>query len=103
MDKLRILKEFERLALKESLATDEVMLYLLLLANCGARRHGRITYNTIRGALGKEFSPARFKQACRRLSAHGLIEVVSSPLEGIAGNDFSVKYRVLNLAEGQRH
>ena len=101
MDKLRILKEFEKLALKESLETDEVRLYLLLLANCGARRRGGIEYNTIRGALGKGFSPARLKRACRRLSAHGLIEVVSPPMDGVAGNDFSMVYRIFNLAEGR--
>jgi len=76
VDKLHLLKEFERLARKEGLESDEIRLYLLLLANCDITLHGELGFDTIKGALGKRFSPTRLNRACRRLSVHGLIEVV---------------------------
>lgn len=103
MDKLRILKEFERLALKKTLDSDEIRLYLLLLVNCGATGQGEISYSTITGALGNAFFPARLKRVCRRLSAHGLIEVIFPFPDKIAEEDFMLAYRILPLAEGQRH
>jgi hypothetical protein len=42
MDKLRILKEFEKLALGDTLEIDEIRLYLLLLAYCRGANSGEI-------------------------------------------------------------
>ena len=102
MDKLRILKEFESLALNKTLESEEIGLYLLFLANCDTQSQGEITYNTIKDALGIEFSPARLKQACRRLSKHNLIEVIPPSLDGITTNDFTVLYRIFPLTGDHR-
>lgn len=102
MDKLRILKEFERLAFGDTLETDEIRLYLLLLAYCREAKSGEITYRTVKDALGEGFSPARFKQACLRLSSNNLIKVVSPPLNRITVGDFSLVYRIFPYAEKQR-
>jgi len=95
VDKLRILKEFERLALGNTLETDEIRLYLLLLAYCREAKGGEITYRTVKDALGEGFSPARFKQACLRLSSNNLIKVVSPPLNRMTVGDFNLAYRIL--------
>ena len=102
MDKLRILKEFERLAFGDTLETDEIRLYLLLLAYCREAKDGEITYRTVKDALGEGFSPARFKQACLRLSSNNLIKVVSPPLNRITVGDFNLVYRIFPYAEKQR-
>ena len=101
MDKLGLLKEFERLAFGDTLETDEVRLYLLLLAYCREARSGEITYGTIKNALGEEFSPARLKQACLRLSDNNLIQVVVPPLNRIPAGDFNLVYRIFLHAEKQ--
>ncbi|HLA05567.1 MAG TPA: hypothetical protein VJZ16_06265 [Syntrophales bacterium] len=101
MDKLRILKEFERLAFGDTLETDEIRLYLLLLAYCREAKGGEITYRTVKEALGEEFSPDRFKQACLRLSSNNLIKVVSPPLNRITVGDFSLVYRIFPYAENK--
>ncbi len=102
MDKLHLLKEFERLARKEGLESDEIRLYLLLLANCGATSQGEISYSTITGALGKGFPPPRLKRTCRRLSDHGLIEVISPLLDEMTAEDITVAYVIVPLAEDRR-
>jgi len=102
VDKLRILKEFERLAFGDTLETDEIRLYLLLLAYCREAKDGEIAYRTVKDALGEGFSPARFKQACLRLSSNNLIKVDSPPLNRITVGDFSLVYRIFPYAEKQR-
>jgi len=97
VNRLRILKDFGELARKERLDSDEVRLYLLLLANCRTWKHVDIEYRAIKSALGKQFSVARLKRACRRLSGHGLIEIIS-PLDEITAKDFAMTYRIFPLA-----
>ena len=97
MNRLRILKEFENLARRESLDTDEIRLFLLLLANCRAPKHGEIEYSTVKSALGKQFSFAKLQRVCRRLSMHGLIEVILFPLDGLNGKDIVIAYRIFLL------
>ena len=103
MDKLRILKKFERLALKKTLEADEIRLYLLLLANCDLTGNGKIEYRAIKDALGKKFFSTKLNRACRRLSDHGLIEVITPSFDEISEEDFPLEYRILQLAEEQRN
>jgi len=103
VDKLRILKEFERLALKKALETDEIRLYLLLLANCDITGNGKIECRAIKDALGKRFLPNRLNRTCRQLSVHGLIEVITPSFDEISEEDFPLEYRILQLAEELRH
>jgi len=102
VDKLRILKEFERLAFGDTLETDEIRLYLLLLAYCREAKGGKIAYRTVKDALGEGFSPVRFKQACLRLSSNNLIKIVSPPLNRITVGDFNLVYRIFPYAEKRR-
>lgn len=99
MDKLLILKAFEKMAFHKPLGADGIRLYLLLLADCDIQMRGRIEYRTIKDALGKEFTAARLKQLCRRLSGQNFIEVVL-PLqdEKNAGN-FTMEYRLVPLVK----
>ena len=102
MDKLHILKEFQKLAFGDILEIDEIRLYLLLLAYSREAKSGEITFRTVKDALGEGFSQARFKHACLRLASNNLIEVVSPPLNRITGGDFSLVYRIFPYAEKQR-
>ena len=102
MDKLRILKEFEKLALGNTLEIDEIRLYLLFLAYCGGANCGEIAYKNIKHALGEGFSPARFKHALFRLSANNLIELVSPPLGRTIVEDFIVAYRIFPYVGKER-
>ncbi|KAF0218596.1 MAG: hypothetical protein FD174_2689 [Geobacteraceae bacterium] len=99
MDKLRILKEFEKLTAGDALDTDEFRLYLLLLAHCGDTRNGEIAYRTVRRALGEGFTPVRLKQACHRLSLYNLVEIVFTRQDTTAGDDFTLIYRIYSVGE----
>ena len=102
MDKLRILKEFEKLALGDALEIDEIRLYLLLLAYCGRANNGEIAYKTVKYGLGEGFSPARFEQALLRLSGNNLIELVSPLLDWCGVEDFILAYRIFPYARKER-
>ena len=102
MDKLHILKEFEKLALGDTLEIDEIRLYLLLLAYCGGANSGEIAYRTVKDALGEGFSPARFKHALLRLSGNNLIELVSPSLGRCTVEDFTLAYRIFPYAGKER-
>lgn len=99
MDKLCLLKKIEKLALGNNLEIDEIRLYLLLLAYCREAISGEIAYATVKGALGEEFSPARFRQACRQLTQYNLIEVVSPPLDRVTIGNFTLVYRIFPYVE----
>lgn len=95
MDKLLILKAFEKVALTKPLEADGIRLYLLLLANCSARMVGSIEFCTITDALGNGFSAARLKQVCRRLSRHKLIEVVFPSPDKASDGNFTMTCRLI--------
>ena len=95
MNRLRMLKKFEQLAHRESLGSDEVRVYLLLLANCRAQTRGELDYATVRNTVGKEFSLAKFKRAYRVLSMHGVIEVLPSPIHSVHVKYIGIAYRIL--------
>jgi len=94
VDKLGILKQFERLALGNALETDEIRLYLLFLAYCRDPNRGEIAYRTVKDALGEEMSPARFKRTCLRLARDNLIDVGSDPFPEIIGEEYVLAYRI---------
>ena len=103
MDRLRILKEFQKLALGDVLEIDEIKLYLLLLAYSRVAKYGEITYGTVKGAFGEELSLFRFRQVCCQLTRHNLVEIVSPPLDKISGNDFILRYRIFPCREKQEN
>lgn len=99
MDRLGVLKEFEKLVGTSNLDIVAVRLYLLLLANCGYANAGAISYRTIRDALGKGYSQARLKRACQHLGEHGLVEYFSPFPEETSTEDAVLTYKVLPFAE----
>lgn len=103
MDKLGMLAEFEKRAHGEGLGSDEVRLFLLLLANydCASQR-GEIGRSTVAAVMGKGFSSARFKRLCRRLSALGLIEIAVLSPGGSAGEDSILVYGLHRLSQEPR-
>jgi hypothetical protein len=103
MDKLGMLAEFEKRAHGEGLECDEVRLFLLLLAHYdGAEQRGDVDRRTVATALGKGFSSARFKRACCRLSALGLVEIAVLFPGGSAGEDSILVYGLPPLSREQR-
>ncbi|HYS44267.1 MAG TPA: hypothetical protein VEM32_09850 [Geobacteraceae bacterium] len=102
MDKLCLLKAFEKQTFKVTLESDEILLYLLLLADCDSSGDGRIESAAIDDALGEGFPAVRLKQACRRLSGHNIIEVVSPDLDEINAENFTMFYRLVPLAKWSR-
>jgi hypothetical protein len=95
VDKLRILKEFEKMALGDTLEIDDIRLYLLFLAYCrGTNNNGAIAYRTVKDALGDGFSPSKFKHALLRLSMKNLVELVSPQPDRVILDDFIVVYRI---------
>lgn len=101
MDKLRILREFEKLTVGDDLNTHEVRLYLLLLAHCGDTRNGEIAYRTLKRVFGEEFTLDSLKQACRKLSRYKLVEIVFSRLNTAVNDDFILIYRIYPAGEQQ--
>lgn len=102
MDKLHILKEFEKLALRESLGLDDVRLYLLLLAHCDSRGGGTIAWRIIEDALGWRFSTVRLQRACHHLSELDLIALASPLPDGASAADFTVAYTISSLQRQRR-
>lgn len=98
MDRLGVLKEFEKLAGTSNLDIVAVRLYLLLLANCGHANAGAISCRTIRDALGEGYSLDRLKCACRHLGEHGLVEYLPPFLEESSTEDSRLIYKILSLA-----
>ena len=92
MDRQELLAELEQLGSADNLDSDEIRLYILLLANCVGTRNGEIGYGTIKSAFGKEFSLGKLNNACLRLSNCKLIKVISaSPVEA-SEDDFTLTY-----------
>lgn len=102
MDKLHILKDFEKLATRESLGLDDVRLYLLLLANCGSQRRGKIAGKIIEDALGWESSSVKLQRVCHHLSELGLIALVSPLPDDASTSDFTVAYTISSLQRQRR-
>ncbi|MFZ3209500.1 MAG: hypothetical protein WA140_11830 [Geobacteraceae bacterium] len=102
MDKHAILKQFEKMAEKVFLDTDEIRLYILLLANSLDTGDGEIEYITIKAAFGdNRYSMGELPQVCRRLEEHGVIEILSTPLEEITADNSILTYRILPFAGGR--
>ncbi|MDO8446091.1 MAG: hypothetical protein Q7T53_08335 [Deltaproteobacteria bacterium] len=78
----------------DNLNTDEIRLYLILLANSRDNGDGKMLLRIINGVLGEGFSMDRLKAACRKLSEYGLIEVPASSLEQINDNDSKLVYKI---------
>jgi hypothetical protein len=92
MDRLDLLKELEKLVILRRLDTDEIRLYLLLLANCSGSRDGEIEYMSIKSAFGGVFSRSKLEKACRRLFNYKLITLTSIIPIGKSEVDFTLSY-----------
>ena len=94
MDKLLTLRSAKKNKVMDGLGIEETRLYLILLANSGENGDGKVLLSSINGALGKEFSIARLKAACRKLAECGLIEVSAPSLEQGKGDNSKLAYRI---------
>jgi len=94
MDKLSILQSVKRCKVMDNLNTDEIRLYLILLANSGENGDGKILLRVVSGVLGEGFSIDRLKAACCKLAECGLINVPSSSLEQIKDDDSKLVYKI---------
>jgi len=99
VERLDLLKELEKLANGNSLNADEIRLYLLLLANCRGSLDGRIEYNTIKNAIGREFTPGKLKKACQQLLMDKFIAVTSILPDGINEENFILSYTIFPTGE----
>lgn len=99
MDKLSILQSVKRCKIMDNLNTDEIRLYLILLANSGENGVGNILLRGINGVLGQGFSLDRVKAACCKLAEYGLIEVPTSSLEQINDNDTKLDYKIFPVKQ----
>ncbi len=100
MDKLRTLQSAKSCKIMDNLNTDEIRLYLILLANCGKNGDGKILLRVINGVLGQGFSIDRLKAACCKLSEYGLIEVPASSLEQIKDDGSKLAYKIFPVKQG---
>ncbi|MBI4744984.1 MAG: hypothetical protein HY786_00195 [Deltaproteobacteria bacterium] len=94
MDKLRILQSVKRCKMIDNLNTDELRLYLILLANSRGNGDGKILLRGINRIFGEGFSVNRVKTACSKLAEYGLIEVPASSLERIRDYDSKLVYKI---------
>lgn len=99
MDKLSILQSVKRCKIMDNLNTDEIRLYLILLANSRENGDGKILFRVINGVLGEGFSRDRLNAACRKLAEYGLIEAPASSLEQINDNDSKLVYKIFPLEQ----
>lgn len=99
MDKLLILKTFERLTLQATLDIDETRLFLLLLANSSNEGSNDISYLVIRDALGQEISPSKLVFICRQLIRHELIEVIFVSPDEVPRDDLTFTYKILSVGK----
>lgn len=98
MDKISFLRELERLAIASHLGAKEIRLFLLLLAYCESTAVGTIGFETVRKAVGADFTAVHMKEACERLAANGLVEVVSPLPDEKGSENFTLQYRLRPLA-----
>jgi len=101
MDKLRILQSVKRTKIMDNLDTDEIRLYLILLANSGENGDGKILLRTIDGVFGDGFSRDRLDAASRKLVECGMIEVLPLSLEKIKGNNPKLLYKIFPVKQRQ--
>lgn len=100
MDKVRILQSVKSCKIMDNLNTDEIRLYLILLANSGQNGDGKILSRVVNGVLGEGFSMDRLKAACCKLSEFGLIEVHPSALEQLNDDDSKLVYKIFPVEQG---
>lgn len=100
MDKLSILQSVKRSKIMDNLNTNEIRLYLILLANSRENGDGKILLRVINGVLGEGFPIDRLKAACCKLSKYGLIDVSASSLEQIKDNDSKLVYKIFPVKQG---
>jgi len=95
MNKLSVLAEFEKIAVREKLEDDAFKLFLLLLVNYDSdKQYGEISRGVIMNSLGNLFPLALFSRACRRLATLGLIEIVLQPHGKFTEYDSIMIYRI---------
>ncbi len=99
MDKVGLLREFENTKAGKGLMPWDVRLYLLLLVSA-KDEFGEIESRSIRKVFGKVFMPGLFPPSCRRLMKAGLIEISGESLEKLNGEDFTLRYKLLDLKSG---
>ena len=100
MDKLSILQSVKRCKIMDNLNTDEIRLYLILLANSGENGDGKILLRVIYEVLGEGFSTDRLRAACSKLEEYGLIEVPASSLEQVEDDDSKLVYKIFPVKQG---
>ncbi len=100
MDKLSMLKSVKRSKIMDNLNSDEIRLYLILLANSGENGDGKILLSVIYGVLGEGFSMDRLKVSCRKLAEYGLIEVPASSMEQVKDDDSKLVYKIFPVKQG---
>ena len=88
------MKELEKLVIVKGLDTDEIRLYLLLLANCSGSRNGDIEYMAIKSAIGREFSQSTLENACPRHFNCKLITLTSIKSIGTSKEDCTLSYMI---------
>ena len=98
MDKYAVLKQFEKLAGEIPMDSGEIRLYLLLLANCRDTGDGEIEYITIKDAFGGMYPTGELQRICRRMEKHGVIEIITPPLEEITAGNLILTYRISPFA-----
>jgi len=102
MNKLSVLAEFEKIAVRENLEDDAFKLFLLLLVNYDSeKQYGEISQGVIMTSLGKFFPLALLSRVCRRLATLGLIEVVLPPHGKAAEKDSIMMYRIPLATKGR--
>jgi hypothetical protein len=97
MDKSRLLREFAARAAEESLDLEAVRLYLLLLAGARHSGRGKMSIEEIKTGLGKSFSFADLRSACRTLVRMKLIELSAAEPEP----DADLVFRLLPPEQGR--
>lgn len=96
MNKLRLLKKLNDEGLFECLSSEELRIFLIMIAGSRENGEGEILPGQISWVFGKDFSSERLKEICAKLEEKRLILITTShPGRGAGLKSPGVIYRIL--------
>jgi hypothetical protein len=94
VNKLRLLKKLNDEGIFERLTSEELRLYLIMIAESGNNGEGELCLERLSGTLGRKVSPARLARVCAALEQKGLLTLTTPCCHG-TGDSLRVSYRIL--------
>lgn len=95
MNKLHLLRKLNDDGLFACLTSEELHLFLLMIAGSTENGEGEILLGRIRWIFGKDFSSERLKDVCSKLEKKRLVRITYHSELGAKRHGLAVTYRIL--------